>query len=123
MTRSIKTSVGAISLVVTMYGEATDAVFRIYRDLADIPTAFDNYAPPADIGYLSFRYADGWPIVSGALDHSVISSSADAARLLYEVIEQLIPTDEQVHCRISLVDTCSTLIQTGEEDIFVKGRA
>ncbi len=109
-------------LSATMYGSIRDAVIRISVDAPDPTDALDSYAPPADLGYIWFRYVNDWPMVTGSFDIAIASTSDSAQRILYSLLEQLVETEEQVHCRIVLVDTRSTLVQTGELDLFVDGR-
>jgi len=67
MPQQLKTTVGGVPVVAKMYGNTRDAVIRVARDVPDPAGSLDNYAPPSDIGYLSFRYvAKHWHMVSGS---------------------------------------------------------
>ena len=120
MQRQIKfKSEMGVLLSATMYGETRDTVVRISCNVSDPSDALDNYAPPADLGYIWFRDVHEWPMVTGSFDIAIASTADSAQRILYSLLEQLVETDEQVHCRIALVDTRNTLVQTGELDLFV----
>lgn len=116
-----KSEVG-VSLSAAMYGDTRDAVIRISVDVPDPADSLDNYAPPADLGYLWFRYVYEFPMATGAFDIAIASTADSAEKIVYLLLEQLVGIDEQVHCRIVLVDARNTLVQTGELDLFVDGR-
>ena len=106
-----------------MYGDARDAVIRISRNIPSPASSLDIYAPPSDIGYLSFYYvAEHWQMVTGSLDQLLVPTAEAAEAFVYPFLSHFFQTDEQVHCHIALVDTSKTLIQTGEDDQFVDGR-
>lgn len=105
-----------------MYGNADDAVIRISLDIPEPTNAKDDYSPHADVGYLSIRYAQEWPVVSGWLDVAYFPDEEVAEHIMYQVLEQFLKTDEQVHCRIALTNTRYTMIQSGEESFFLTGR-
>lgn len=124
MPQQLKTIVGGVPVVATMFGDSRDAVIRISRDVPAPTKSLDNYAPPSDIGYLSFRYvAEHWQMVSGSLDQLLVPNAQGAEAIVYTFLSHFFQTDEQVHYRIALVGTNKTLIQTSEGDQFVDGRA
>ncbi|TWU50695.1 hypothetical protein Poly51_39880 [Rubripirellula tenax] len=118
---TIKSDLG-VTLLATLYGESRDAIIRISPDVAGPTSGLDNHAPAADLGYLWFRDVHDWPMVTGSLDVVVASTPDAAERIVYFLLDRLLDTDEQVHCRIQLTEPLNTLVQTGEEDIFVDGR-
>tara|TARA_R110002073_G_scaffold217908_3_gene378192 strand:- start:505 stop:879 length:375 start_codon:yes stop_codon:yes gene_type:complete len=120
-TATIKSESG-VTLLATLYGESRDAMIRISPDIADPTSGLDNHAPAADLGYLWFRDVHDWPMMTGSLDVLVASTPDAAERIVYFLLEHLLETSEQVHCRIQLNEPRNTLIQTGEEDAFVDGR-
>lgn len=121
-TVTIKSESG-VTLWATLYGASRDAIIRISPDIADPTSGLDNHAPAADLGYLWFRDVHDWPMVTGSLDVIVASTPDAAERIVYLLLERLLGSDEQVHCRIQLTEPCNTLVQTGEGDLFVDGRA
>ena len=120
-TATIKSESG-VTLLATLYGESRDAMIRISPDIADPTSGLDNHAPAADLGSLWFRDVHDWPMMTGSLDVLVASTPDAAERIVYFLLEHLLETSEQVHCRIQLNEPRNTLIQTGEEDAFVDGR-
>ena len=121
-TVTIKSESG-VTLLATLHGESRNAIIRISPDVADPEFALDNHAPAADLGYLWFRDVHDWPMISGSLDVLVASTADAAERVVYTLLERLLETSEQVHCRIQLVEPKHTLVQTGEGEIFADGRA
>ena len=121
-TVTIKSESG-VTLLATLHGESRNAIIRISPDVADPEFALDNHAPAADLGYLWFRDVHDWPMISGSLDVLVASTADAAERVVYSLLERLLETSEQVHCRIQLVEPKHTLVQTGEGEIFADGRA